>query len=81
MAWLVHPEVSDDLLGFINIQGQVVDLTAVDQVVHLVSRVRVIVVLGKAHYCCAVCKSHNLTGSHSSTAVVRVNNSGLRMQP
>lgn len=70
VSGLGPPEVNDDLLGFVDIQGQVVGFTPVHQILDLLSVGQVIIVLNKAHYCHVVHKPHNVVSSGPGTAVM-----------
>ena len=48
---LTPPKVDDDLLGFVDIQGQVVGFAPVHQMFHLLFVGSIVVLTDKAHYC------------------------------
>ena len=60
MTGLAPPEVNNDLLSFVNLQGQVVGFAPVHQMFHLFSVGLVIIITDKAHYCRVIRKLHDV---------------------
>ena len=83
VSGLASPEVDDDVLGFVDIQGQVVGLAPIHWMFHLLSVGLVVVITDMDHYCCVICKLHNgvICGPGTTVGVIRVNSRGPRKQP
>ena len=81
-GWCVTPpEVDDDLLGFVDIQGQVFGFAPLHRMLHLLFVGHDTILKDVVHYCQVIRKLHNGVSSGPGTAVwvFSVNSSGLRM--
>ncbi len=68
----LSPEIHHQLLGLVDVEGEVVLLTPFSQVTHLLSVGRLIVVGDQAYHCCVVSKFDNGVGAVCCCTVVCV---------
>lgn len=70
VCWLFFPEIHSNLFSFVDVEKQIVLLTPVDELLHLLSVCWVIVVFDEAHHCCVICKFDDVIRFKYGTAVV-----------
>jgi hypothetical protein len=67
---LLSPEVHDQLLRFVDLEGEVIFLAPLRQGPHLLPVSCLVIVGNKAYYCCVVCKLDDLVGGVHGHAVM-----------
>lgn len=80
---LILPEVDSHFFGFVDVQDQVVSVTPVHQLHHLLSVGTFVVVPDESHYCCVVrvFDERFVEDLGTQSWIIRVKRSRLRTHP